>query len=248
MLPSMSQLMPPLPFNDFGLVNLIDGPQMRVCFVEEDTLEDVVFVGDRGFVWGGVPAVDGVLAELVLVVCAIKGHFDLVHVFFVAVGVVHGSVTTGLVLGAQFFVFGECDLIFLLLGLWSGTQFIRVMRFEILFEVFAVGVGDCDIVEELCAAEDEAFFPVGRLAEEFFGIVGENAHDEFVVGFGGRGGVFVLHAKAIAATLLVFGIEGSSLEADAGLRIALEDGGDVGIGADGDTFRFEVCPPVGVKG
>ena len=44
-------------------------------FVEEDGLEDVVVVGDGGFV--GVV----IQAELVLVVGAVECHFNLLHVF-----------------------------------------------------------------------------------------------------------------------------------------------------------------------
>ena len=46
-LPLMTALVPLLPFDYFGRVDLIDCPEVRVAFVEEDILEDVVVVGER---------------------------------------------------------------------------------------------------------------------------------------------------------------------------------------------------------
>ena len=87
MLPSMTELVPPFSLDDFAAVDFINGPHVRVCFVEEDGLEYVVVV------WDGVFRSLVVHAELVLVVCAVKGHFDFLHVFRVRVRVVHWSVT-----------------------------------------------------------------------------------------------------------------------------------------------------------
>lgn len=115
MLPPMPELMPPFLLYDLGFVDLVDGPEVGVCLVEEDGLEDVVFVGDGGFTGSGGAAVCGILAELVLVVCAVEGHFDLVHVFRVGMGVVHGAEACGFVVRTRLFVLGEGDCVFLLL-------------------------------------------------------------------------------------------------------------------------------------
>ena len=85
MLPAMTELVPPFSLDDSRRVDLIDGPEVGVSIIEEDGLEDVIFVGDGGF--GGIV----VHAELVLVVCAVEGHFDFRHVFGIGVRVVHGS-------------------------------------------------------------------------------------------------------------------------------------------------------------
>ena len=83
----MSQLMPPFPFDNFIRVDLIDSPEVGVAFVKEDGLEDVVVVGDGWFVSVVIHP------ELVLVVCAVEGHLNLLHVFWVGMRVVHGSIT-----------------------------------------------------------------------------------------------------------------------------------------------------------
>ena len=75
MLPAMAELMPPLAFDDFRFVDLVDGPKVFVSFIEEDGLEDVLLVGHGRFVRVMVHA------ELVLVVSAVKGHFYLCHIF-----------------------------------------------------------------------------------------------------------------------------------------------------------------------
>ena len=191
-LPAMSQLVPPFSLNDFRFVDLVDGPEVGVILVEEDGLEDVVFVGDGRFM--GRWRRGRVLAELMLVICAIKGHFDLVHVFRVGMRIIHWSKTSGFVLGTFHFGFRESDLVFLLFGFGRGAEGVGEVGFVVFLEVGGVGVGDCDVVEESGAAEDEAFFPVCGFSEQLFGVVGEDAHDEFVVGFRGCGGVFVLHA------------------------------------------------------
>ena len=171
MLPAMAQLVPPFPLDDGGRVDLIDGPEVGVAVVEEDGLKDVILVGDGGF--GGIV----VEAELVLVVCAVEGHFDFGHVFGVGVRVVHGSEAWGFAVGAFALVFGEGDLVFLLFVLWFGAQVGVEVGFVVLLEVVGVGVGDCDVVEEFGAAEDEFFAPGGGFAEEFEGVVGEDTHD-----------------------------------------------------------------------
>ena len=74
MLPPVTELVPPLLLNHFGLVNLIDRPQLPVALVEEDGLKDVVFIGDRGLLRLVV------FAELVLVVGTVERHLDLRHV------------------------------------------------------------------------------------------------------------------------------------------------------------------------
>lgn len=150
---------------------MIDGPEVGVAVVEEDGLEDVILVGDRGF--GGIV----VHAELVLVVCAVEGHFDFRHVFGVRVRVVHGSVAWGFAVWALALVFGKGDLVFLLFVLWFGAEVGVELGFVVLLKVFRVGVGDGDIVKEFGASEDELFAPGGGFAEEFEGVVGEDAHD-----------------------------------------------------------------------
>lgn len=171
MLPSMTELMPPFAFYDFGLVDLVDGPEVAVGFVEEDGLEDVLVIGDRSFI--GVV----VHAKLMLIICAVKGHFDLLHVLWVGVGVIHGSVTWWFTILTFLFILSECDLSFLFFILGFGAEFRVETGFVVFLEVFAVGVGDGDVVEEVGAAEDEFLTPSGGFAEDFEGIVGENAHD-----------------------------------------------------------------------
>ena len=46
-LPSVTELMPPFAADDFVRVDLVDGPEVLVVFVEEDGLEDVVLVAGR---------------------------------------------------------------------------------------------------------------------------------------------------------------------------------------------------------
>ena len=142
----MTELVPPFAFYDFGRIDLIDGPEVGVAFVEEDGLEDVVVVGDGGFV--GVV----IHPELVLVVCAVEGHFDFLHVFGVGVRVVHGSETGWFAIWAFAFVFGEGDLFFLLFVLGFGAEVGVEMGFVVLLEVLGVGVGDGDVVEEFGAS------------------------------------------------------------------------------------------------
>ena len=161
-----------------------------------------MIVGLRGFIARGaiLPPGVGVLSELVLVVCAIESHLDFLRVFLVAVGVVHGSVPGGFAVGFAVldFVFGECDLVFLLLVLGLGAEGVGEGGLVIGGEVVRIGVGNGDVVEEFGAAEDEAFAPCRGFAQEFFGGVGEDAEDQFVVVFfcdalgrvGGAAGVF----------------------------------------------------------
>lgn len=170
MLPAMAELMPPFALDDFGFVDLVDSPKVGVGFVEENGLEDVLIVFNGGFVCAVV------LTELVLVIGAIKRHFDLLHVFGVGVRVIHWSVAAGFAVLAFLLVFGESDLLFLLFVLWLGAELGVEAGFVVFLEVLAVGVGDGDVVEEAGTAEDEALFPGGGLAENFEGVVCENAH------------------------------------------------------------------------
>ena len=114
-LPSMTELVPPFAFDDFVGIDLIDGPEVGVAVVEEDGLENVVVVGDGGLI--GVV----IHPELVLVICAVKGHFDFLHVFGVGVRVVHRSETGWFSTWAFAFVLGKSDLFFLLFVLWFGA-------------------------------------------------------------------------------------------------------------------------------
>lgn len=204
-LPAVAELVPPFAFDDFGFVDVVDGPEVGMRFVQEDGLEDVVFVRHGRFVGGGRGG--RVLTELVLVVGAIEGHLDLPHVFFVAVGVVHRSVSARFVLRSWFLVLGECDLLFLLFGLGLGAEFIAVYGLKVLLEVGAVGMGDGDVVKEFGAAKNEAFFPIRGFVQEFLRIIGKDAHDQFIVLLRGGSRVLVLHAQAVAVTFLVFGIK-----------------------------------------
>ena len=111
----MAELVPPFPFDYFVRVDLIDGPEVGVAIVEEDGLEDVVVVGDGGFV--GVV----IHTELVLVICAVESHFDLLHIFGIGVRVVHGSETGWFSIWTFAFVLGEGDLVFLLFVLGFGA-------------------------------------------------------------------------------------------------------------------------------
>ena len=171
MLPAMAELMPPFSLYDSRRVDLIDGPEVGVSVIEEDRLEDVVVVGDGGF--GGIV----VHAELVLVVCAVEGHFNFGHVFGVGVCVVHGSVAWWFAVWAFAFVFGEGNLVFLLFVFGFGAQVGAELGFVVLLEVFGVGVGDGDVVKEFSASEDEFFAPGGGFAQEFERVVGEDTHD-----------------------------------------------------------------------
>lgn len=75
MLPPMPQLMPPLLFNHLALVNLVDRPEVPVALVEEYRLEYMLVVRYGCLVRAVVHA------ELVLIVAAVEGHFDLFGVF-----------------------------------------------------------------------------------------------------------------------------------------------------------------------
>ncbi len=81
----VAELVPPVLADDFGFVDLVIRPEVRVArLVEEDGLEDVVLEGD--LVW-----------ELGLVVGAVEAHlefggvggvfFDVVHRFVVRLAV-----------------------------------------------------------------------------------------------------------------------------------------------------------------
>ena len=240
MLPPMSQLMPPLFLNHFTLINLINCPQMPVALVQENALENMILVRYGRFVRIMIQS------ELMLVVGAIERHLNLVRVLGVGVRVVHRPVPGGLVIRSRPLVLGERDLLFLLLGLRFRAQFRVEARLEILLEVVAVRVGNGDIVEEACAAEDEFLFPGGRFAEELLGIVGQDAEDHIVEGFGGGRGAGMFTAAELVNTLFALGVEGAGLE-DHAIRRAGEDGGDVRVGADVDAFGAEVGGPVTVE-
>ena len=115
-LPAVPKLVPPLAFYDLRLVDLVDGPEVGMGFVEENGLEDVLVVRLRRLICVLV------FAELMLVVCAVEGHFDLGHVLRVGVRVVHGAVAGGFVVGPRAGIFGEGDLGFLLFRFWGGTE------------------------------------------------------------------------------------------------------------------------------
>lgn len=174
MLPSVPQLMPPLPLYDLRFIDLIYGPEMGVFFIQEDRLEDVVFIGDGGFVWGR--GFLGVLTELVLVICAVEGHFDFMHVFFVGVGVIHWSIASRFIIWTGGLVFRERDLLFLRFGLGFRAQVGGEAGFVVLLEVVCVRVGDCDVIEEFCATKHELFFPICSFPQELFGVVGEDTY------------------------------------------------------------------------
>lgn len=105
-------------------------------------------------------------------------------------------------------------------------------------EIRAVGMRDGDVVVETGAAEHEALFHAGGLAEELEGVVREDAHYEFVEGFAFRGG---------AGVFSLFWGGGDGFE-DYAFGGALEDFGDVGVEADGDAFGDEVGAPGFVEG
>ncbi len=240
-LPAVAQLVPPFSLDDRGGGDLVDGPEVAVVGVEEDGLEDVLVVRLGGH--GGVV----VLPELVLVVCAVEGHFDLLHVRRVRVRVVHGAVAAGLAVLPLSFVFGKGDLRFLRCVLRWGAEGGLEGGFVVAGEVLAVAVGDGDVVVEVGAAQDEALAPGGCFAEEFLGVIGQDAEDHFVVG-GSRAGGACVPAFALAGISLAgFGVEGGGFKDDT-LRRAGFDRGDVGVGVDFDAFGFEVAAPVAVEG
>ena len=173
-LPAVAELMPPFALDDLGLVDFVNGPEVRVGFVEEDGLEDVVFVGDRGFVRVLVHA------ELMLIVGAVERHLDLVHVFGVGMCVVHRSVPRRLSVLSFLFVLREGDLFFLLLVFGLRAEFRVEACLVILFKVLGVGVGDGDVVKEASATENELLAPSGGPAEKLFRIISEDTHDQVV--------------------------------------------------------------------
>lgn len=142
MLPAMAELMPPFTTDDLALVDLVNRPQVAVGLVQENRLEDVVFVWHGGR--GGVV----VHAELVLVVGAVKGHFNLLRVFGVRVRVVHRAVAPGFAVRATGFVLGESDLVFFILGFGRRAELWVELGFVVALEVFTVRVGDGDVVVE----------------------------------------------------------------------------------------------------
>lgn len=61
--PGVAELVPPVLADDFGFVDLVAGPEVRVaCLAYDDGLGDVVFEGD-------------LVRELRLVVGAVEAHF-----------------------------------------------------------------------------------------------------------------------------------------------------------------------------
>ena len=244
MLPAVAELVPPFAADDFVGVDLVNSPEIFVRSVEEDRLEDVIFVRHGRF--GSIV----VLTELVLVVGAVEGHFDLLHVFGVGVRVVHWAEACGLAVDAGLFVFGEGDLVLLLLVLGFGAQLGIEVGFVVRIEVVRVRVCDCDIVVKFGAAENKLLPPSRCAAEEIFGVVSEDAEDEVVVGFGGGGRAGV--AASAFATFGVSGaflrVEGGGFEDDTGFAEAGFDGRDVGVSANGHALGTEVGGPVGVKG
>lgn len=163
--------MPPFTLDDLGFIDLFDSPEVGMGFVEEDGLKDMLVVFDGCFVCAVV------LSELVLVVCAVESHFDLLHIFGVGMRVIHWSVAAGFTTFAFLFILGEGDLLFLLFVLWFGAEVRAEARLVVFLEIFAVGVGDGDVVKEAGATEDEALFPGCCLAQDLECVVGEDAHD-----------------------------------------------------------------------
>jgi len=144
---------PPFTLDDLGFVDLVDSPEVGVGFVEEDGLEDMLVVFDGCFVCAVV------LSKLVLVVSAVESHFDLVHIFGVGMRVIHWSIAAGFAILPFLFILGERDLLFLLFVLWFGAEIGVKAGLVVFLEIFTVGVGDGDVVEEAGATEDEALFP-----------------------------------------------------------------------------------------
>ena len=236
----MSQLMPPLLFNHFTLVNLINRPQMPIALIQENALENMILVRYGGFVRIMIQS------ELMLVVGAVERHLDLVRILGVGVRVVHGPIPRGLIVRSRPLVLGERDLVFLLLGLRLRAQLRVKARLEIFLEVVAIRVSDSDVVEEACAAENEFLFPGGRFAEQLLGVIGQDAEDHIVKGFCRGRGAGVLAAAKLVNALFALGVKGAGLE-DYAVGGAGEDCGDVGVGADVDTFGAEVGGPVTVE-
>ena len=236
MLPAMAELVPPLALNDLLFINPIHGPQMPLRLIQKDALKNMSLVLHRRFVRAMV------LPKLMLIVGAIKRHFDLLRIRGIRVRVVHGSEPGRLAVRARGFVFGKGDLGFLGVVFGARAESGVEAGFVDGGEVVAVGVGDGDVVVEAGAAEDEAFAPGGRFAEEFEGVVGEDGEDEVVEGFGRAGG-----AGVFAATVAGVGVERAGLEDDAGFGAAGGDGGYVGVEPDIDAFGAEVGGPVFVE-
>lgn len=105
-------------------------------------------------------------------------------------------------------------------------------------EVRAVGVRDCDVVEELGATEHEALPVGGGLAEDLERIVGQDAHYEVVeclsLGCG---------ASVYAFAVVGFCAEGPRAH-DYAFVASLYDLGDIGVQSDFHAFGLEIFLPI----
>lgn len=127
-------------------------------------------------------------AKLVLVVRAVEAHFDLLRIRGVGMRVIHWTIAGGLVVDTFGFVLGEGNLLFLGFRLRFGAEGGVKLGLVDVIEVGGVAVGDGDVIVEAGASKDEFLLPGRCSAEESFGVVGKDAHDEFVEFFrGGRG-------------------------------------------------------------
>jgi len=232
--------MPPLLLNDLALINLVYRPEMPVLLIQEYRLEDMILVGYRRLIRTVVNS------KLMLIVRNIKCHLNLVHVFRVGMRIVHRTESRGFVTRSRSLVLGKSYHVLLLLRLRFSAKLGVKMRFEILLEVLAVGVGDSDIVEECCTTEYELLLPSGDFAEKLFGVVGEYAENHVIECFCCAGWAGVFATTKLVDTFLALGIKGARLQYNTILRTG-EDGGDVSVSADFDSLRAEVGGPVAVE-
>lgn len=235
MLPSVAQLMPPFSLNHLALVDLINRPQVAVGLIQKNALEDMTVIRD----WRSISIM--VHAELMLVVCAVERHLNLLWVFCVGVRIVHGPITARFAFLAPCLIFGEFYLLFLVLGFGLRTQFGIEACFVLLLEIFGIRVGDGDVIKEPRSTKDKFLFPSCSLPKKFFGVICEDCHDQLVkrLGFRNRTGL-------LALAVVLFSVEWSCLEYDT-LFGSTHYGRDIGAGANVDSFRSEICSPVRVK-
>lgn len=216
--------MPPFPFNHLALVDLVNRPQVAVRLVQKNRLENMPVIRD----WGLVGFM--VHAELMLIVGAVECHFNLLRVFRVGMRVVHGPKTARFAVLALGLVFGEFDLLFLILGFRFRTQVWLEARFVILLKIFGIRVGDGDVVKEPRPTEYKPLFPSGGFPKELLSVICEDCHDQLVKCLGFRSWACVL-----ACAVVLFGVKGSGLEHDT-LFASTYYGRDVRIGANIDSF------------
>lgn len=148
----MPQLMPPLPLNNFTLINLIHRPQLIIILIQKDTLKSMPLILHRRRLRIMIHP------KLMLVIRTIKTHLDLSRILLITLRIIHRTISTRLIIYASLLAFRECDLVALGYGSWFCAERGREERLVVFLEIFVVGVGDGYVVVEAGAAEDEFLF------------------------------------------------------------------------------------------